>query len=186
MLLWRSLRPATSFGDWDLWTLLRSVTIGVISQGLLTHLLDIHWIWQLFFIYCALGMQKSLWLCCTWSLYFCFILSFLYQPDFKKMALYHAIIYLSDNFLMWTFSNIQRTENSVMNFFHVSITCFYIYQHFVKLGSSISTQFFSHRVSLKEIPIILSLYLKIFQDTSTRPFQNRKSLVLHDFTNYPQ
>ena len=88
----------------------------------------------------------------------------------ETAVLYWAIIYLTGNFLIWTFSNLHRSrKQSMVNFFQSPITCFCIYQHFVKPGSSISTQFFPQSI-LKEISNIMLLYLKIFQYTSSRPF----------------
>lgn len=88
----------------------------------------------------------------------------------ETAVLYWAIIYLTGNFLIWTFSNLHRSrKQSMVNFFQSPITCFCIYQHFVKPGSSISTQFFPQSI-LKEISNIILLYLKIFQYTSSRPF----------------
>ena len=88
----------------------------------------------------------------------------------ETAALYWAIIYSRGNFLIWTFSNLHRSrKHSMVNFFHSPITCFCIYQNFVKPGSSISTQFFPQSI-LKEIPNIILLYPKIFQYTSSRPF----------------
>ena len=65
----------------------------------------------------------------------------------ETAALYWAIIYSSGNFLIWTFSNLHRSrKHSMVNFFHSPITCFCIYQNFVKPGSSIPPSFFN-RVS---------------------------------------
>lgn len=106
------------------------------------------------------------------------------------MALYHAIIYLSDNFLMRTFSNIHRWENSVMNFFYVSITCFYTYQQFVRFGPSISTQFFpieylkgnsNHHTTLPE-NISVYIYLAILKQEVLGPpwFYKLSSVIIKD------
>lgn len=88
----------------------------------------------------------------------------------ETAAPYWAIIYLTGNFLIWTFSNLHRSrKHSMVNFFQSPITCLCIYQPFVKPGSSISTQFFPQSI-LKEIPNIILLYLIIFQYRSSRPF----------------
>lgn len=114
MLLWRKLRPTSVELSWLCWG---CGTLRVLSH---TYLIFIG-SGKPFFIYCALGLQRSLWLCSRWSL-LSYSLSYfkVISREGKNCCLYQAIIYLNSNFLTCAFQNIQRSkEHSVMNFFHL-------------------------------------------------------------------